>query len=86
MTPVHSQFGPQGLDWQDLCRGPLSIATYQVYKLWASWFLRRRFLFYRFFSYIAVHKHMTPPPPPPPTPWSMANLDPRGLTGRIYVG
>ena len=22
------QFGPQGLDWQDLCRGPLNIATY----------------------------------------------------------
>ena len=29
MTPgAFSQFGPQGLDWQDLCRGPLSIATY----------------------------------------------------------
>ena len=22
------QFGPQGLDWQDLPRGPLNIATY----------------------------------------------------------
>ena len=22
------QFGSQGLDWQDLCRGPLNIATY----------------------------------------------------------
>ena len=22
------QLGPQGLDWQDLCRGPLNIATY----------------------------------------------------------
>ena len=28
MTPGHGQFGPQGLDWQDLCRGPLHIATY----------------------------------------------------------
>ena len=37
------QFGPQGLDWQDLCRGPLNIATYLIYKLWASWFQRRRF-------------------------------------------
>ena len=28
MTPGHGQFGPQGLDWQDLCRRPLNIATY----------------------------------------------------------
>ena len=28
MIPGHGQFGPQGLDWQDLCRGPLNIATY----------------------------------------------------------
>ena len=39
------QFGPQGLDWQDLCRGPLSIATYKMYKLCASWFQRRIFKF-----------------------------------------
>ena len=24
----HGQFRPQGLDWQDLCSGPLNIATY----------------------------------------------------------
>ena len=24
------QFGPQGLVWQDLCRGPLNIATYKI--------------------------------------------------------
>ena len=35
------QFETQGLDWQDLCRGPLHIATYSIYKLWASWFQRR---------------------------------------------
>ena len=29
MTPPGcGQFGPQGLDWQDLCSGPLHIATY----------------------------------------------------------
>ena len=29
MTPgACGQFGPQGLDWQDLCRGALNIATY----------------------------------------------------------
>ena len=33
-TPLgHGQFGHQGLDWQDLCRGPLNIATYKIYKL-----------------------------------------------------
>ena len=29
MTPMGcGQFGPKELDWQDLCRGPLNIATY----------------------------------------------------------
>ena len=28
VTPGHGQFGPRGLDWQDLCRGQLNIATY----------------------------------------------------------
>ena len=37
------QFGPHRLDWQYLCRGPLNIATYKIYKPWDSWFLRRRF-------------------------------------------
>ena len=44
------QFGPQGLDWQDLCRGPLNIAIYKIYKPWASWFQRRR-LFVSFSHY-----------------------------------
>ena len=26
--PGRGHFGPQELDWQGLCRGPLSIATY----------------------------------------------------------
>ena len=28
LIPGQSQFGPQGYGWQDLCRGPLDIATY----------------------------------------------------------
>ena len=28
-------------------RGPIQIATYEIYKLWASWFQRRRF--FKFF-------------------------------------
>ena len=27
LIPGCGQFGPQGLDWQDLCRGPLDITT-----------------------------------------------------------
>ena len=26
--PRHGQFGPKGLDWQDLCSEPLHIVTY----------------------------------------------------------
>ena len=43
MTPGHEQFGPQAHGWQDLCRGPLHITTYEIYELWASWFQRRFF-------------------------------------------
>ena len=31
VDPGAGRFGPQGLDWQDLCRGLLDIATYQVW-------------------------------------------------------
>ena len=44
--------GTQGLDWQDLCRGPLNIATYYICKLWTSWFQRRRF--FKFFP-LLIH-------------------------------
>ena len=33
------QFGTQGSDWQDLCRGTLNNATNYICKLWASWFI-----------------------------------------------
>ena len=46
----HGQF-TQGLDWQDLCRGLLNIATYKTYKLWASWFQRR---FFKVFPIISL--------------------------------
>ena len=45
LIPEADQFEPQGLDWQNTCRGPLQdIALYQIYKLWASWFQKRGFL------------------------------------------
>ena len=55
----HGQFGSQGLDRQDLCRGPLNIATYKIYKLWTSCFQRRRF--FKFFSHFksmgSIYRH-----------------------------
>ena len=49
MNPGRGQFGPLRLDWQDLCREPLNIAMYKIYKLWSSWFQRR--IFFLFFSH-----------------------------------
>ena len=70
--PGCGQFGAQGLDWQNLCRGPLHIATYSIYKLWASRFQRRKF----FSHYKSMGAN---------DPRGMASLDPRGLIGSIYV-
>ena len=36
MTPRVWTVWTPGHGWQDLCRGPLDIALYQIYKLWAS--------------------------------------------------
>ena len=72
----HGQFGHQGLDWQDLCREPLNIATYYIYKLWASWFQRRRF-FYLFSHYKSMGVHDSQ---------GRGQFGPRGLIGRTYVG
>ena len=76
MIPGACPFGPQGLDSQDLCRGPLNNATYYTCKLWASWFQRRRF-FLSFSHYKCMGAN---------DPRGMASLGPRGLIGRIYLG
>ena len=55
---MHGQFGPQRLDWQDLCRGPLTIATYKIFKPWASWFERRSFFVFVFFLSFSHYKSM----------------------------
>ena len=46
-----------------------------IQNMWASWFQRRRFL--RFSHYKSMEAN---------DPQGMANLDPRGFIGRIYVG
>ena len=71
MTPGRGQFGHQGLDWQDLCIGPLNIPTNQIYKLWTSWFQRRTF----FYKSKGVHY-----------PLGSGHFGPRILIGMIYVG
>ena len=37
-------FWPQGYNLNNLGRGPLDEASYQIAKTWALWFQRRRFL------------------------------------------
>ena len=65
-----------GLDWQDLYRRPLNIATYYIWKLRAAWFQRREmFLFFSHYKFIGAND-----------PRGVASLGPRGLIGRIYVG
>ena len=77
MTLGHGQFGPKGLDWQDLCNGPLHIATYYIYKLWASRFLRS-FLSFSHYKSMGAND-----------PRGVASLGPRGLiwtTGAWLAG
>ena len=52
-------FGPQGLEWQDLCPGPLNIATNKINKPWASLFPRRIFClsFPHNTSMVAIYGH-----------------------------
>ena len=52
------------------------MATHKINKLWASWFQRRRF--YLRFSYCKFMGANDPR--------GVANLDPRGMIGSIYVG
>ena len=68
----HGQFGPKRLDWQDLCKGPLNIATYKIYKLWASWFQRRKFLSFSHYKSMGAND-----------PQDVANLGPKGFICRI---
>ena len=74
LVPYHGQFGPKGQGWQDTCKGPLDIATHYIYKLWASWFQRRRFLMFSHYKSIETLD-----------PRGGASIDPRGMVGRIYV-
>ena len=52
------------------------IATNKIQKLWASWFQRRRFFYV--FSYCKSMGSNDPR--------GVANLDPKGMIGTIYVG
>ena len=74
--PGLGQFRPKGHDWKDLCWVPLIIAIHKILKLLTSWFQRRRFFF--MFSYCKSTGD--------DDPRGVANLNPRSMIGRIYVG
>ena len=42
--PGAGPFWPQGYNLNNLCRGPVDEASYQISTTWALWFQRRRFL------------------------------------------
>ena len=53
-----SQFGPQEFDWQDLCRGPLNIATYKYISCGPHGFREEGFLsFSHYKSMGAISRH-----------------------------
>ena len=77
MTPGLGQFRSQGHEWKDLYWVPLIIASHKILELLTSWFQRRRF----FYIYFPIHGM----PIGDDDPRDVANLDPRGMIGRIYV-
>ena len=70
LTPGHDS-GPG----KDLCWVPLIIATHKILKLLTSWFQRRRFFTFSDCKSTGDDD-----------PWGVANLEPRTMIGRIYVG
>ena len=56
--------------------GPLNIATYYIYKLWASWFRRRRF-FLSFSHYKSMGVH---------DPLGLGQFGSQGLDWQDLVG
>ena len=73
----HGQFGPQGLDWQDLCRRPLNNATNNTKYVSSGphGFREKDFLSFSHYKSMGAND-----------PQGVACLGPRGLIGRIYVG
>ena len=52
-----SNLDPGGHGWQVLHKEPLNIATYKIYKLWASWFKKKNF--FKEFPHYCLRKLMT---------------------------
>ena len=72
MTPGHSQFVPQWHGWQDLCREPLTIATYKLHKSCGP----HGFRDFLVFPIISLWKLMTL------GTWTF--WTPRGMVGNIF--
>ena len=63
--PGHGQLGPQGLDWKDLCRGPLNLATSKYISCGPHGFRVEDFLSFSHYNSMGANE-----------PQGMANLDP----------
>ena len=74
MTPGHGQFGPQGLDWQDICRDHKTLLHTKYISSGPHGFREEDFLSFSHYKSMGAND-----------PWDLANLDPRGMVGRINV-
>ena len=75
MTPGAWPVRPQGLDWQDFCRGTPHIAHTKYISSGTHGFREENFLGFSHYKSMGVND-----------PQGVASLGPRGLIGRIYVG
>ena len=66
LAPRRGHFWPKGYNLNNLGRGLLDEATYQISKTWAFWFQSRRFL--NVFPMLVYVKHAGP--------WARPFLDP----------
>ena len=73
--PGRGRFGPQGHYWQELLRGLLNIASQNIKAL--GLMISEKKIFYVFSYYKSMEAN---------DPRGVANLDPRGMIGRIYEG
>ena len=69
------QFGAQGLDWQDLCRGHYTLLHTQYISCGSHGFREEDFLSFSHYKSMGAND-----------PRGMASLDPRGLIDRTDVG
>ena len=73
--PECGQFGALGLDWQDLCRGPLKLLHTKYISCGSHCFRDKDFFKFSHYKSMGSNDHR-----------GVANLDRRSVVGRIYAG